>query len=84
MVDVVPRIATIDGVRIYLYPDDHMPPHFHILCADGSEAQVKLVDLRVLRSNIKSSDLNRALNWAEVTENRERLLLMWRELNERE
>ena len=32
----MPSISRFFGIVIYMYPDDHNPPHFHALCDDRS------------------------------------------------
>jgi hypothetical protein len=35
----VPRISAFRGMAIYMYFDDHAPPHFHVR-AGGADARV--------------------------------------------
>ena len=32
----MPSISRFFGITIYMYPDDHNPPHFHAICDDRS------------------------------------------------
>jgi hypothetical protein len=77
----VPRIHRLGNVRLYVYADDHAPPHFHVV-GPNSNAQVRIDDLRVMNGEIARADYAEVVAWA--AERREFLLRRWRELNERD
>ena len=37
----MPTILRLDGVRVFIYPDDHRPQHVHLFAA-GAEAVFEL------------------------------------------
>jgi hypothetical protein len=79
----MPRLVTIGRVAICLYADDHAPPHFHVRTPDG-EAQVRIDTLEMMRGSIQRSDLDAAISWALVPENRLAISAEWDRLNERD
>ncbi|MDB5593990.1 MAG: uncharacterized protein JWM36_951 [Hyphomicrobiales bacterium] len=76
----MPKIATLSGSRVYLYADDHNPPHFHLIGADW-ECQVIIGSLQVLRGQAPASALHEAREWA--SSNLSLLNEQWVKLNER-
>jgi hypothetical protein len=70
----VPQISSFYGIIIYLYFNDHNPPHFH---AEYSGYEV-LIEIRLL-TGIKGSLPKRAMNlvveWAQLLQNE--LLAAW-------
>lgn len=70
----MPTIATIRGVKVQVYSDDHNPPHFHALSAEG-EVVVVIETLRVVRGRMRRSDLERVLAWA--SQNKDLLRDAW-------
>jgi hypothetical protein len=43
----MPTIIRIRGFRVFMWPGDHIPPHFHVLGA-GYAARISLEGLRIL------------------------------------
>jgi hypothetical protein len=39
-------IGTVDGAKLYMYPNDHPPPHFHVLFAEYRA----VIDIRTMKS----------------------------------
>ncbi|HVX72337.1 MAG: DUF4160 domain-containing protein [Devosia sp.] len=66
-----------EGVVVRMYRD-HNPPHCHISTQDG-EAQVSLLDLRVIRGELGRRHHRIAMRW--IRENRDALLAEWNRLN---
>ena len=52
----MPKIVRLANVAIYMYADDHAPPHFHMLGPE-SDALVELESLRVVRGRFRRRDL---------------------------
>ena len=59
----LPRVCRIDGVAIYVYHNDHVPPHFHARQADR-EARIGIESLVVLHSSLSPNAMERVLQWA--------------------
>jgi Domain of unknown function (DUF4160) len=75
--------APLSNCRIYIYPADHNPPHFHLRGPD-SRALVDIVSLEVIAGKASRKDLAEVREWAEKSENLAVLVSEWRRLNERE
>jgi hypothetical protein len=78
----MPRIATLkSGAALYIYADDHGPPHFHVRGA-GSNAQIHMDTLHVMRGTVSRTDLAEAVAFAVA--NPGLLAAKWKEYNERD
>ena len=75
--------APLTNCKIYIYPGDHNPPHFH-LRGPNSKALVDIVTLEVLAGKANRKDLAEAREWASNPGNLAFLVSEWRRLNERE
>jgi hypothetical protein len=75
--------APLSNCKIYIYPADHNPPHFHLRGPD-SRALVDIVSLEVIAGKASRKDLAEVREWAEKPENLALLASEWRRLNERE
>ena len=75
--------APLRNCKIYIYPADHNPPHFH-LRGPNSRALVDIVSLEVIAGKASRKDLAEVRQWAEKPENLAVLVSEWRRLNERE
>lgn len=64
-----------------MYPDDHAPPHFHLIFPGGS-ALIDLRSLKIIRGDAPSKVLAEALDVAAA--NLGDLRAKWEELNERD
>jgi hypothetical protein len=59
----MPHVATIDGVKIMFYSDDHPPPHFHAQFAEHM-ALIDIKELTVVRGYLPKPQLRKVLAWA--------------------
>lgn len=75
--------ASLSNCKIYIYPGDHNPPHFHLRGPD-SRALVEMVTLEVIAGKASKRDLAEAREWVRKEENLALLVSEWRRLNERE
>jgi hypothetical protein len=75
--------AGLSNCKIYVYPGDHNPPHFH-LKGPNLKALVDMVTFEVLAGRAHRTDLAEAVEWASNPENAALLVSEWRRLNERE
>ncbi len=69
------------STSIYVYANDHMPPHFHILTPDG-DALVDMQTLQIIRGMVRRRPYALTVAWASEPANRDRLHAEWRRLNE--
>jgi hypothetical protein len=75
--------AHLTNCKIYIYPGDHNPPHFH-LRGPNSRATIDLVSFEVMAGKASNKDLAEVKEWAAKPENLAVLVSEWRRLNERE
>lgn len=76
----MPRIITLGNLAIFIYPDDHAPPHFHVRGPDLN-ALVEIDTLQILRGCVPRSSWPQIVTWA--AENKSLLMEKWTEFNER-
>jgi hypothetical protein len=61
----MPEISRFFGIVIFMYFNDHAPPHFH--ARYGSDrAIVAIESLRVLRSTLQPRALGLVMEWAAL------------------
>lgn len=61
----MPTISIFRGIKITMYWEDHMPPHFHATYG-GEEVIVSINDVEVLEGSIPSKQLKMLLGWAAI------------------
>ncbi len=61
----MPKISEFFGIAIYMYFDDHAPPHFHAQYADF-EAVIQIDDFSVLRGSLPPRALGLVAEWAQL------------------
>ncbi|MDI9866210.1 DUF4160 domain-containing protein [Flectobacillus sp. DC10W] len=74
----MPLYEFLDGIRIYLYFNDHLPPHFHALYG---EYEI-LIDIRlcsVHKGDFPIKQLKKVIQFAK--ENQEELLELFFQFN---
>ena len=59
----MPTIAIVDGVKIQMFYNDHLPAHFDAILA-GDEVLIAIGDLDVIRGSIPPAKLRRVMDWA--------------------
>jgi hypothetical protein len=70
----VPLVSEFFGIRIYMYWNDHMPPHFHAEYG-GTTALIGIEDAAVLRGILPFKQLKLAVAWCEL--HRDQLMKNW-------
>ncbi len=70
----VPRISAFYGIVIWMYDDDHNPPHFHATYGEN-EALITIDDLTILRGALPTRALRLVEEWAR--EHLEELAADW-------
>ena len=60
----MPEICRFGGIIIYMYADDHLPPHFHAKHG-GEEAQVSIGDGAVIRGRLSPRAERMVAAWAK-------------------
>jgi hypothetical protein len=59
----MPRVSDFYGIAIYLYYNDHPPPHFHAEHV-GDEVLIDIVTLEIIRGDLRRRALGLVLEWA--------------------
>lgn len=70
----MPRISQFFGIVIYMYYNDHAPPHFHAEYS-GDEALYEIDTLRVYAGELPRRVHNLVIEWADL--HREELAEVW-------
>jgi hypothetical protein len=73
----MPTIAVVAGVRIIIYPKDHLPPHLHAKLAEH-EAMISIVTGDVLEGSLPRAKLRAVEAW--LTAHREEVAYVWQEI----
>jgi hypothetical protein len=63
----MPVVSEFFGIKIYMYWDDHMPPHFHAEYA-GLTALIDIRNAVVFRGMLPFRQLKLVLAWCELHE----------------
>jgi len=71
----MPRISQFFGILIYMYYNDHSPPHFHANYS-GSEALYEIETLRIYAGGLPRRVHSLVIEWADL--HREELMADWR------
>lgn len=72
----MPEVSRFFGVVIYMYYDDHAPPHFHAEYS-GDEVLIRISDLSVIRGKVHPRALGFIMEWASL--NKIELMRAWDE-----
>jgi hypothetical protein len=75
----MPTFFIIDGVKIDLYFDDHLPPHFHAIYAEDEEL-IEIETLDTYRGALPKPKHKKILKWAK--ENQAQLKAIWEALRQ--
>lgn len=59
----MPRICEFFGIFIYMYFEDHAPPHFHAIYGEH-EALICIEDLRILQGDLPPRAYGLVMEWA--------------------
>ena len=62
------------GISIYMYYEDHNPPHFHAVYGDY-KALVNIYDGNVMKGYLPTKQIKLVLAWCEI--HREELISNW-------
>ena len=73
----MPTYFRFNGIKIDLYFNDHIPPHFHAIYAEYEEL-IEIETLKTYRGNLPSKQHKKVIKWAE--ENQDILMEIWESL----
>ncbi|MEX2468005.1 MAG: DUF4160 domain-containing protein [Gemmatimonadota bacterium] len=77
----MPKISQFFGVSIYMYFDDHPPPHFHARYGEA-EAVIRIDDGSVMRGELPPRVLGLVVEWS--SRRRQELRLVWRQASRKQ
>ncbi len=61
----MPRISQFFGIMIYMYYNDHLPPHFHAKHAEY-ESLIRIDTLTVFKGELPRQEKTIVLKWAAL------------------
>lgn len=61
----MPEISLFYGIRVTMYYNDHMPPHFHAEY-NGNMALVDIIHIQVIKGFLPNRQLRLILAWATI------------------
>lgn len=64
----MPLLSEFLGIKIYIYWDDHVPPHFHAEY-NGHQVLVDIEENVVIKGVLPANKLKLVLGWAELHHN---------------
>ena len=70
----MPEISRFFGIRVYLWPNDHSPPHFHA-SYEGRDVAVSIRTLRALQGGIRPRAMRLVVEWASL--HQDELMRAW-------
>jgi hypothetical protein len=73
----VPTIAIVDGVKLLIYPKDHLPPHLHAILA-GQEAMISIKTGDVLEGALPKAKMRAVQDW--LAAHRAQVAYVWIEM----
>lgn len=73
----MPCLSRFYGIAIYVYADDHNPPHFHAKCS-GQDVAVEIQSGDVLIGRLPVRSMNLVREWSAL--HRQELLDAWNRL----
>ena len=68
----------IDSIKIMIYYDDHLPPHFHAEYNEYEEL-IEIHTLETYRGQLPNKQRKKVMEWAK--ENQAFLIEKWNEIN---
>lgn len=75
----MPTIKLIDSIKILIYYDDHIPPHFHAQYNEFEELII-IETLATYAGSLPNKQKKKVMEWAK--ENQEYLQKKWDEYNQ--
>ena len=61
----MPRLSYFYGILIYMYPDDHNPPHFHAWYNEF-EAVISIKDFALIEGKLPAKALAMVIEWTSL------------------
>ena len=61
----MPEISLFYGIRVTMYYNDHMPPHFHAEY-NGKKALIDITNIQVIKGALPNKQLRLILAWCTI------------------
>jgi hypothetical protein len=61
----MPRISEFFGIAIYMYPNDHNPPHFHARYA-GEDGVFEIASLQLIAGKLPRRAVSLVTEWGRL------------------
>jgi hypothetical protein len=59
----MPTVAIIDGMKVQFFPNEHPPPHFHVVYAEY-RALIRIDTMELWKGRLPRSKLRSVIEWA--------------------
>jgi hypothetical protein len=63
----MPVISRFLGLAIYMYWNDHNPPHIHVIYGDY-ELQLNIESFEVIQGELPPNKLNKLVKWCRLNQ----------------
>ena len=63
----MPTISKFDGYKIYMFYNDHQPPHIHVEY-NGEKSTIEILNPKNIKGDIKTKDLKVIQRWIKLRE----------------
>lgn len=70
----MPRISSFYGIVIWMYWDDHNPPHFHATYGEF-EILINIIDFSIYAGHLPSRAFGLLMEWTSI--HQQELLINW-------
>lgn len=74
----MPTIHILDSIKLLIYFDDHLPPHFHAIYNEYEEL-IEIHTLQTYRGELPRKQRKKVIVWAE--RNQDFLIQKWNDFN---
>jgi hypothetical protein len=59
----MPTVAVIDGMKVQFFPNEHPPPHFHVVFAEY-RGLIRIDTMSLWKGSLPRSKLRLVIKWA--------------------
>ena len=63
--DEMPTVAIIEGMKIQFFPNEHPPPHFHVIYAEY-RALIRIDTMQLWKGSLPRNKLRFVIEWASA------------------
>lgn len=78
------RVTTINDLQVKIYPNDHIPPHFHVVSKNQEiDAKFKIENCELISGSMSSKNLKKIKAFYEGTKGKAVLEKIWNKYHRR-